>query len=204
MTKTLFTLSPFRRPKPLPDMDARTTMPTGSAMNDILAALRPDERKLAAYIARRSKDPGRAEDILQETFLIVMRQARKQEITQPLAYAYRVADSLIYAQARRDRREAPIGDEDFGCDLPLPDAVLEHRQRAAVFEAALKRLSPLRRDIVIRRHLDGQSRQAIADDLRISVEAVKKHLVRAMAELAGAMQDAAVNAAREGSGRDAR
>lgn len=204
MTKRLFTLSPFRRPKPLPDMDARTTMPTGSAMNDILAALRPDERKLAAYIARRSKDPGRAEDILQETFLIVMRQARKQEITQPLAYAYRVADSLIYAQARRDRREAPIGDEDFGCDLPLPDAVLEHRQRAAVFEAALKRLSPLRRDIVIRRHLDGQSRQAIADDLRISVEAVKKHLVRAMAELAGAMQDAAVNAAREGSGRDAR
>lgn len=204
MAKRVFPLSPFARRAPLPTMDARTTMPTGSAMTDVLAALRPDERKLAAYITRRSKDPGRAEDILQETFLIVMRQARKQEITQPLAYAYRVADSLIYAQARRDRREAPIGDEDFGCDLPLPDAVLEHRQRAAVFEAALKRLSPLRRDIFIRRHLDGQSRQAIADDLRISVEAVKKHLVRAMTELAGAMQDAAVNAAREGSGRDAR
>lgn len=185
-------------------MDARATLPIGNPMKDVLEALRPHERKLAAYIARRSKDPARAEDILQETFLTVMRQAGKQEITQPLAYAYRVADSLIYAQARRDRREEPIGDEDFGCEMPLPDAVLEHKQRAAVFEAALKRLSPLRRDIFIRRHLDGQSRQAIADDLRISLEAVKKHLVRAMTELAGAMQDAAVNAAREGSGRDAR
>lgn len=204
MRKSIFSLSPFGRPAPLPDMDARTTMPTGSAMTDIIAVLRPHERKLSAYIVRRSKDAGRAEDILQETFLTVMRQAQKQEITQPLAYAYRVADSLIYAEARRDKREAPIGDEDFGCDLPLPDAVLEHKQRAAVFEKALKRLSPLRRDIFIRRHIDGQSRQAIADDLRINVEAVKKHLVRAMAELAGAMQDAAVNAAREGSGRDAR
>jgi RNA polymerase sigma factor (sigma-70 family) len=185
-------------------MDARTTMPTGIAMTDVISVLRPHERKLAAYIVRRSKDPGRSEDVLQETFLTVMRQAQKQEITQPLAYAYRVADSLIYAQARRDRREEPIGDEDFGCDLPLPDAVLEHKQRAAVFEAALKRLSPLRRDIFMRRHLDDQSRQAIADDLKITVEAVKKHLVRAMAELAGAMQDAAVNAAREGRGRDAR
>ena len=204
MTKKLFSLSPFARSAPLPSMDARATLPIGNAMKDVLEALRPHERKLAAYIARRSKDPARAEDILQETFLTVMRQAGKQEITQPLAYAYRVADSLIYAQARRDRREEPIGDEDFGCEMPLPDAVLEHKQRAAVFEAALKRLSPLRRDIFIRRHLDGQSRQAIADDLRISLESVQKHLVRAMTELAGAMQDAAVNAAREGSGRDAR
>lgn len=202
MRKIFAGLSPFGRPAPLPCMDAR--MSSESAMTDVLAALRPHERKLAAYIVRRCKNASRAEDILQETLLTVMRQAGKQEIAQPLAYAYRVSDSLIYAQARRDRREEPIGDEDFGCDLPLPDAVLEHRQRAAVFETALKRLSPLRRDIFIRRHLDGQSRQAIADDLRISVEAVKKHLVRAMAELAGAMQDAAVNAAREGSGRDAR
>ena len=36
-------------------------------MKDVLAALRPHERKLAAYIVRRSRDPARAEDILQET-----------------------------------------------------------------------------------------------------------------------------------------
>jgi RNA polymerase sigma factor (sigma-70 family) len=171
----------------------------GNAMNDALAALRPHERKLFSYIARRRADPSRVEDILQQTLLTVMEQSRKQEIANPLAYAYRVADSLIFAQARKDRREEGLGDDDYGCDLPLADEILEHKQRVAIFEAALRRLSPVRRDIFIRRHVDGQSRQAIADDLQMGLETVKKHLVRAMVELAGVM-DAATGeaAARQG------
>jgi RNA polymerase sigma-70 factor (ECF subfamily) len=119
-----------------------------------------------------------------------MQQSRKQEITSPLAYAYRVADSLIYAQVRKDRREERLGDRDYGCDLPIADKILEHKQRVAIFESALFRLSPVRRDIFIRRHMDGQSRQEIAESLGISLEAVKKHLVRAMAELAVVMDEA--------------
>ena len=162
-------------------------------MNDALAELRPHERRLFSYIARRHGDPSRAEDILQQTLLTVMEQSRKQHIAQPVAYAYRVADSLIYAQARKDRRETALGDEDHGCDLPLADEVLEHKQRVAIFEAGLRRLSPLRRDIFIRRHVDGQSRQQIADELQVGLEAVKKHLVRAMAELAEVMDDTTGN-----------
>ena len=60
----------------------------------------------------------------------------------------------------------------------------------AIFETALLRLSPVRRDIFIRRHMDGQSRQDIAAALGMNVESVKKHLVRAMAELAGVMDEA--------------
>ena len=168
-------------------------------MNGALEALRRDERRLLGYIARRHGDPSRAEDILQETLLTVMQQSRKQEIDNPVAYAYRVADSLIYAQVRKDRREQGLGDEDYGCDLPLADEVLEHKQRVAIFEQALLRLSPVRREIFMRRHMDGQSRQRIADDLGMSLESVKKHLVRAMAELAGVMDAASGEAL--GAGR---
>jgi RNA polymerase sigma-70 factor (ECF subfamily) len=172
-------------------------------MNDALAELRPHERKLLGYIGRRHGDPSRAEDILQQTLLMVMEQSRKQAIVHPLAYAYRVADSLIYSQARRDRREESLGEADYGCDLPLADAVLEHKQRVAVFEAALRRLSPVRREVFVRRHVDGQSRQKIADDLDLNLETVKKHLVRAMAELAGVMDAATGDAAeREGATRE--
>jgi RNA polymerase sigma factor (sigma-70 family) len=171
----------------------------GNAMRDVLAELRPHERKLLSYIGRRHGDPSRAEDILQETLLSVMRQSRIQEIANPLAYAYRVADSLIYSQARRDRREEGLGDEDFGCDLPLADEVLEHKQRMAIFEKALLDLPSKRREIFIRRHMDGQSRQQIADDLQMSLESVKKHLVRAMVELAGVMDAATGDAARRGA-----
>ncbi len=170
-------------------------------MDDALAELRPHERKLFSYIARRHGDPSRAEDILQQTLLAMMEQSRKQTIDNPVAYAYRVADSLIYSQARRDRREEELGDQDYGCDLPLADEILEHKQRVAIFETALQNLSPLRRDIFIRRHMHGQSRQKIADDLEMNLESVKKHLVRAMAELALVMDGATDGAAQKGATR---
>jgi RNA polymerase sigma factor (sigma-70 family) len=160
-------------------------------MQQAVAELRKHEHRLLSYISRRRGDPSRSEDILQETLLIVMEQSRKQDIANPLAYAYRVADSLIFSQARRDRREEALGDEDFECELPLADEVLEHKQRAEIFETALRGLSPVRRDIFMRRHLHGQSRQQIADDLQLNLESVKKHLVRAMADLASAVSGAA-------------
>lgn len=154
-----------------------------SRVNEALAEVRRHERKLLGYIRRRQHDPSHADDILQETILVMMQQAQKREIENPLAYAYRVAESLIYAQARRGRREEGLDDHEFICDAPLADEVLEHRQRVVLFQAALQELSPLRRDIFLRRHLHGQSRQTIAEDLGITLEAVKKHLVRAMIEL---------------------
>jgi DNA-directed RNA polymerase specialized sigma24 family protein len=48
-------------------------------MTDPLAELRPHERKLLGYIARRHGDPSRAEDILQQTLLMVIEQSRKQD-----------------------------------------------------------------------------------------------------------------------------
>lgn len=159
-------------------------------MHHAVAELRRHERKLLSYISRRRGDPSTSEDILQETLLTVIEQSRKQEISNPLAYAYRVADSLIFSQARRSRREEAIGEDDFECELPLADEVLEHKQRAEIFEAVLRRLSPVRREVFIRRHLDGQSRQEIADAMRLNVESVKKHLVRAMADLTAAAAEA--------------
>jgi RNA polymerase sigma factor (sigma-70 family) len=132
--------------------------------------------------------------------LRVLEQSRKQEISNPLAYAYRVADSVIYDKAGRAERDAgePL-DDDLMCDYPLADEVLQHRERVRIFQTALLKLTPLQREIFIKRHFDGKSRQEIADLLDMSVEAVKKHLVRAMAELAGAI-DAAHDLAPAGKG----
>ncbi len=169
-------------------------------MHQAVAELRRHERKLLGYISLRLGDPATSEDILQETLLTVIEQSRKQEIANPLAYAYRVADSLIFSQARRARREEALGDDDFECALPLADEVLEHKQRTEIFETVLKRLSPMRREVFISRHMDGQSRQQITDELNLSVESVKKHLVRAMADLTEAA--AAAASARNGAGHD--
>ncbi len=164
-------------------------------MHSAVAKILQHEERLLAYISRRVRDRSRAGDILQETMLRLIEQSQKQDLANPLAYAYRVADSVVYADARRTPVMAEQLDFDLPCDLPLADEVLEQKQRVVVFESTLSKLSPTRRQIFIKRHLEGQSRQAIADDMNMSVEAVKKHLVRAMVELAEALD------AREAAGR---
>ncbi|PNU03472.1 RNA polymerase subunit sigma-70 [Novosphingobium guangzhouense] len=145
--------------------------------------------RLRNYVRKRMRDPDSVEDVVQEALVRVMEQERRQAIEHPLAYAYRVADSVILAGARRARRIGDADMLDFVCDLPLADEVLDYRQRYERFEAALARLTPARRAVFRLRHMENRSRQEIAEELGISVEAVKKHLVRAMADLALALED---------------
>ena len=152
-------------------------------MTDAISVLKAHESKLLAYINRRCRNSSLSEDIMQETLLRVIEQSRKNEIEQPLAYAYRVADSVIFAQARKTGRETEIGDADFESDVPLADEVLEHKQRTEIFRKALAELTPLRRTIFVKRYLERKSRQEIADEMGIGLESVKKHVVRAMVDL---------------------
>jgi len=140
-------------------------------------------RRLLAYISRRNRNPANSEDILQETLLRLVEQSEKREIDDPMAYAYRVADSIIFALARKRRLEIELGDADFASNVPAGDDVLEYKQRTAMFRDALLALPRVRREVFVKRHLEGKSRQHIADELGLTVEGVKKHLVRAMAEL---------------------
>lgn len=156
-------------------------------MTDAVSVLKAHESKLLAYIARRSRGAVQPEDILQETLLRVMEQSRKGEIAQPLAYAYRVADSILFAEARKGQLETGLGDADFDSGQPPADEVLEHKQRTAIFARALAGLPAMRRAVFVRRHVERKSRQEIADEFGISLEAVKKHLVRAMADMTRAI-----------------
>ena len=152
-------------------------------MSDSIFRSTDVRRRLLAYIARRDRNPASSEDVLQETLLRLLEQSRKKTIADPMAYAFRIADTVIFARARQRKRETELGDMDFECDLPAGDEVLEYKQRAALFQDALLSMPPMRRTVFVKRHLDGKSRGEIAAETGLSLEAVKKHLTRAMAEL---------------------
>ena len=157
-----------------------------SAVSEVLN----HEARLLAYISRRIRDKSRATDILQEAMVRLIEQTRKQDLVNPLAYAFRVVDTVIYADARRTMVDTEQLDFDLRCSLPLADEILEQKQRVQVFQNALAKLSPVRRTVFVKRHSEGKSRQAIAEEMNISLEAVKKHLVRAMVELAETLAEA--------------
>lgn len=160
-------------------------MPMSAASAHLTAGV----NRLAAYVRRRLRDPHQTEDVVQETIMRVIEQDRKRTIEQPLAYAFRVADSIIHAGARKRTHLDLDEHAELICDLPLADEILDYRQRMDRFETALRKLPPLRRTVFIRRHLDGRSRQEIADELNLSLEGVKKHLVRAMADLSRVVEE---------------
>ncbi|MFT3964282.1 MAG: sigma-70 family RNA polymerase sigma factor [Sphingobium sp.] len=166
-------------------------------MSAAVARLTDGMDRLAAYVRRRLREPDMTEDVVQETVMRVIEQDRKRVIEQPLAYAFRVADSIIHAGARRKTHVDLNEYADLMCDLPLADEVLDYRQRMTRFQAALDRLTPQRRLVFTKRHLEGKSRQEIADELNLSVEAVKKHLVRAMVDLSHVVEEDAVPVSQE-------
>ena len=60
------------------------------------------------------------------------------------------------------------------------ETMLDNQQRVALYKQVLSEMSPLRRDIFIRRRLHNESRQDIATTLGLNEETVKKHITRAM------------------------
>ena len=64
------------------------------------------------------------------------------------------------------------------------------QQKLDEVERILSAMAPLRRQVFLLRRIDGLSRDEIAEKLDISLEAVKKHLTRAMVELTVKLEEA--------------
>ena len=160
-------------------------------MSKAVTEIMSQEHRLRSYILRKGRTVSESQDVVQETLTRVLEQSAKRPIDNPMAYAFRVADSVMAAQGRGHEARAEALDEDLRCEAPLADDILEHNERARLLRDVLSRLSETRREVFLKRNLEGKSRQVIADEMNMSVEAVKKYLVRAMAEISLALDDAA-------------
>lgn len=144
--------------------------------------LAAQNRVLLAYVRRRLTPGSDAEDVAQEAILRVLARARETLITDPLSYAMRAARNILIDRARRppnvqiedlEERELPI---DSGA---TPLEALDMSERLKLCQRALEAMPRLRREVFIRRRAGEESYEAIARDLRLSVEAVQKHYSRA-------------------------
>lgn len=157
-------------------------------IGELLAASRP---RLLAYVGRRVTGAADAEDIQQEVFARVLQRARQVGLTNPLAYAFRVADNLIRDRGR-GRLQVVEVDAEIACSHARPDELAEARDSLAAYQAALAAMAPMRREVFVRRRLHDQSYEQIADELGISLEAVQKHYSRAAIALRSAMSPPAL------------
>jgi len=144
----------------------------GSAFEGIYCQLAP---QIGGYLRALCRDPIRAEDLLQETFLQVHRSRRTYLPPRPLKpWVYAIARNVFLmsrrAGARRDRRETAVGDS--LPDIAIPPEAESLADRETV-RGALARLPEDRREPLLLHHVWGLSFREIGAVLGVSEAAAK-------------------------------
>ncbi len=146
---------------------------------DIAATVLRERTRLGNFIRRRVRDPGDAEDILQDVFFEFVEAYRLPEpIEQVSAWLFRVARNRIVDRFRK-KKEQPLAelidetddaDDEYRLDLVLPasDATPEAAYaRAVLLEAlqgALDELPKEQRDVFVAHELEGRSFKDLASE----------------------------------------
>ncbi|WP_149196308.1 RNA polymerase sigma factor [Luteimonas suaedae] len=141
---------------------------------------------LRGFFVRRGAND-EAEDLVQETYLRLLRAHDRQggAIANPEAYLFTVALNLAREQAaRRQRSPLPIDDLEtltalLASEESVEDAA-ERAQRAKRLQALLNSLPGPTRAVLVMQYRDGLSYKQIAERLGVSPHMVKKHVVRGL------------------------
>lgn len=142
-------------------------------------------RELLVYLSRKV---GRedASDLLQETFVRVLRHGRFDSVADPQSLLKRIAVNLARDHARRRRTEAKVIDvgappeSAVSTDHP-PDARLEAEEKWRLLCEAVDGLPPRCREVFLLFMTEGLDLGEIAARLGISRNMAQKHMRLAMA-----------------------
>jgi RNA polymerase sigma-70 factor (ECF subfamily) len=162
------------------------------ALNRVLATVRP---RLLAVALRIMRDRDDAEDVVQESLIKVCRSLTRFEGRSAFTtWLHRIVvntslDRLRRPELRRDR----VAENDEGEVRPdaepavneeTPEQLYDRAEAGAVVQGAIARLSPVHREVLALREIDGESYQDIATIARIPVGTVMSRLHHARKRLA--------------------
>lgn len=148
-----------------------------------------EQRRVFGFLGRMGLDAATSEDIAQETFLRLWRNAAHFDPARGAASTFllTIARNLALDHLCAATRRRETSDEDAlsqaRCAAPAPDAALERRQDRARLAAALARLAPAERSLLAASYDEGLDLSAIACLEGCSVGAAKVRLHRARQKL---------------------
>ncbi|WP_109507819.1 SigE family RNA polymerase sigma factor [Nocardioides speluncae] len=125
-------------------------------------------------------DHQRAEDLVQEALTKVALRWRRLADSNPDGYARRVLVNDNISWWRRRRDEVPLENADRATDGPLET---EYAERRLLLLAALARLTPRQRAVVVLRYYDDLTVDATAEALGVSAGTVKSQTNLALRRL---------------------
>ncbi|MES2450276.1 MAG: RNA polymerase sigma factor [Pseudomonadota bacterium] len=145
---------------------------------------------LQRFVEGRLRDRNDGEDIVQETYVRLYSYRRTRPVADVGAFCFAVARNLVFDHLRRRHAQPQSAElaDDIACPQPRAEEIIDYRQRVEILVRAIKVMPPLRREVFLRRRLDGIPAAVIANDLQLSVSAIEKHCSRALADLRAALE----------------
>jgi RNA polymerase sigma-70 factor (ECF subfamily) len=173
------------------DLLARIARSDSAAVGEMVARKLP---RLLALAARVLGDRMEAEDVAQEAFLRIWRQAPRWEVGRARfdTWLYAVALNLCRDRLRR-RREVYAADQPEKADPgSAPDRGLHDRDKTRTVESALATLPERQREAIVLQYYEELSNIEAAAVMGISVEALESLLARARRNLRACLEKADV------------
>jgi RNA polymerase sigma-70 factor, ECF subfamily len=200
----------MQTPEPRDDQDLIAASRAGdpSAMEELV---RSNQQRVYNFAMRMCRNVEDAKDILQETFLGMVRSIREfREESKFTTWLYRIASNACLKKRRRGVHD-PSPEQELSLDelMPRPDSegrrpeiadwsddaerALLRGELSGQMEGAIDKLPKEYKIVLVLRDVEGFSAEETAEMLKLSVPAVKSRLHRARVfvrrELAGYFED---------------
>ena len=148
---------------------------------------------LSRYFGKRAFQQADVEDLVQEVLVRLAVRGDGSDIKKPEAYLMRTATNVWRDFLRKKRTHAQDFHDEFLEDqYPSaengPDSVLTGEESIVAIIRALDELPPRTRQVFVLCRIEGLRHKRIAHRLGISVSAIEKHMIKAIAHLAGQLK----------------
>ena len=145
-------------------------------------------RPIRYWLSSRSSVPAaEIDDLAQEVFLRLLRYSDDIAIDNPQSYLFRIASNVANEWRERSVRRQPHDDswlEDLqSAPGAEPENAVAHRRAREHVQAAVQRLPPRQREVLLLHVNEGLTYKQITDRLGISPRIVLRDLTRAYSQL---------------------
>jgi RNA polymerase sigma factor (sigma-70 family) len=131
-----------------------------------------------------------AEDLVQEVLIRMQSRKGGQAIDNMASYVFAVASNVIKERHRKASRLAAVSDADFeDTDWLTPERIVASRMDMARLMTAIEGLPERTRRVFVAHRFEEMTYNAIAKLFGISVSAVEKHIMAALASLTATLRE---------------